>query len=105
MADKFEKRLEELKKAAHDVRLNKLLEEMVRLEMELDLLDNAEKLHYNPADKTQVKVRPAFYAYMKTLSAYKECVKLVCKQAEEVEADSPLREYLKKIKTSDTEYD
>lgn len=105
MAKEFEKRFEELKKAVNDARLNKLLEEMVRLEIELDKLGKTEMLHYNPADASQVKIRPAFYAYHKTLSAYKECVKLLVKQAEETEAESPLREYLKKIKSRDTEYE
>lgn len=106
MADKYENRLKELKKAANDARLDKLLEEMVNLERELDALNSVKKFRLNlDNEKNPIKISPAFYAYHKTLSAYKECMKLIIKQVDDTEEESPLRQYLNSIKAKDTEYD
>ena len=106
MADKYENRLKELKKAANDSRLDKLLEEMVNLERELDALNSIKKFRLNlDNEKNPIKISPAFYAYHKTLSAYKECMKLIIKQVDDTEEESPLRQYLNSIKTRDSEYD
>lgn len=105
MEEKYEKRLSELKKAVNDSKLNKLLEQVVSLEAELDMLGDVEKFRINPKNKSQVKINPAFYAYHKTLSAYKECIKLLMKQSEELEEESPLRSYLNSIKSKDREYE
>lgn len=106
MADKYENRLKELKKAANDARLDKLLEEMVNLERELDALNSVKKFRLNlDNEKNPIKISPAFYAYHKTLSAYKECMKLIIKQVDDTEEESPLRQYLNSIKTRDSEYD
>ena len=104
MDDKSEKRLKELKKITDDKCLDKLLVEMVRLENELDTLNSVEKIRVNPeCVKNPVKVLPAFYAYHKTLSAYKECIKLIVKQSGETDETSPLRDYLNNLKSRDTE--
>ena len=106
MADKYENRLKEMKKAANDARLDKLLEEMVNLERELDALNSVKKFRLNlDNEKNPIKISPAFYAYHKTLSAYKECLKLIIKQVDDTEEESPLRQYLNSIKTRDSEYD
>lgn len=101
---KSEKRLKELKNLVNDVRLEKLLIEIVKLEGDLDKLSQVEKIRVNPdCIKNPVKVTPAFYAYHKTLSAYKEAVKLLLTKTEAAE-ESPLREYLNNIKTRENEY-
>lgn len=105
MEDKYSKRLKELKNAANDPSLNKLLEEMVNLEKDLDALSTVEKYRLNPEAKTPIKISPAFYAYHKTLSAYKECMKLIIKQTGEIEEESPLRSYLKGLKNRDSDSD
>ena len=99
-----EKRLKELKNIVNDVRLEKLLIEIVKLENDLEKLNQVEKIRVN-ADcvKNPVKVTPAFYAYHKTLSAYKEAIKLLIAKTEASE-ESPLREYLNSIKARDDEY-
>ena len=97
MEEKYEKRLEELKKTSNDPKLSKLFEEMVKLEAELDDLSGVEKYRRNPNNPKQIKVDPAFYAYHKTLSAYKEIVRVLLGKCDDGEEESPLRAYLKEL--------
>lgn len=97
MTEKYEKRLEELKKNSNDPKLQKLFEEMVKLEAELDDLSGVEKYRRNPKNPKQIRVEPAFYAYHKTLSQYKEIVRVLLGKCDESEEESPLRAYLKQL--------
>lgn len=99
MIDKQKKRLEELKKTSKDPKLQKLFEEMVKLEQELDDLSGVEKYRRNPKNPAQIKIDPAFYAYHKTLSAYKEIVRVLITKCDGGEDESPLRAYFKKLNT------
>jgi hypothetical protein len=94
-----EKQLSELKK---DPKLCRLVEEMLKLEADLDKLEALPKFRVNPKDKSQVKVSPAFYAYHRTLSSYKEIVRVLSKISGEDENEiSPLRQYLNSINGND----
>lgn len=99
MIDKQKKRLEELKKTSKDPKLQKLFEEMVKLEQELDDLSGVEKYRRNPKNPAQIKIDPAFYAYHKTLSSYKEIVRVLINKCDGGEDESPLRAYFKKQNT------
>lgn len=99
MIDKQKKRLEELKKTSTDPKLQKLFEEMVKLERDLDELEGVEKYRRNPNNPAQIKVDPAFYAYHKTLSAYKEIVRVLLTKCDDGEDESPLRAYFKMLNT------
>lgn len=90
-------RKEKLRELAKDIKTAQLIEEMIVLEEKLDELKVLEFYRVNPSDKSQVKISPAFYAYHKCLSAYKEIVKLLLVETGSNDS-SPLREYLKKIK-------
>lgn len=90
-----EKQLAELRK---DPKLARLVDEMLRLEGDLDELVKLPKMRKNPNDKTQVKLSPAFYAYHRTLSTYKEIVRVLSKISGSDENEiSPLREYLNRV--------
>ena len=90
-----EKQLAELRK---DPKLTRLVDEMLRLENDLDELEKLPKLRTNPKDKTKVKLSPAFYAYHRTLSSYKEIVRVLSKISGSDENEiSPLREYLNRV--------
>lgn len=90
-----EKQLAELRK---DPKLTRLVDEMLRLENDLDELIKLPKLRTNPKDKTKVKLSPAFYAYHRTLSTYKEIVRVLSKISGSDENEiSPLREYLNRM--------
>lgn len=90
-----EKQLEELRK---DPKLTRLVDEMLRLENDLDELVKLPKMRVNPKDKTMVKLSPAFYAYHRTLSSYKEIVRVLSKISGSDENEiSPLREYLNRM--------
>ena len=90
-----EKQLAELRK---DPKLARLVDEMLRLEGDLDELVKLPKMRKNPHDKTQVKLSPAFYAYHRTLSTYKEIVRVLSKISGSDENEiSPLREYLNRV--------
>lgn len=91
-------RLEELKKTSSDPKLTVIFEEMVRLESILEDLRGVELYRRNPNNPAQVKVNPAFFAYHKTLSAYKEIVRVLLNNCDTAEEDSPLRAYLKSIR-------
>lgn len=97
MLEKYEKRLEELRKNVKDPKVERLLVEMVNLESELDELDGVEKYRHNPNNPAQIKVDPAFYAYHKTLGAYKEIVRVLLTKCEGADEESPLRAYLKEL--------
>lgn len=99
MDEKYQKRLEELKKTSNDPKLQKLFEEMVKLEQELDDLSGVEKYRRNPKNPAQIKIDPAFYAYHKTLSQYKEIVRVLLTKCDDGEDESPLRAYFKKLNT------
>lgn len=103
MIDKQKQRLEELKKTSNDPKLSHLFEEMARLEIMLDDLRDAELYRRNPNNPTQIKVEPAFYLYHKTLSAYKEIVRVLLKSCDDNGETSPLRDYLNNLKSRDTE--
>lgn len=90
-------RAEQLRAIATDVKTAQLVEEMILLEDQLEELKQVQFYKINPKDKTQIKVSPAFYAYHKCLSAYKEIVKLLIASTGSSES-SPLRDYLNKIK-------
>lgn len=98
MTEAAEKRLAELKSTSSDPKLHQLFEEMVQLEIELDDLKQCEKYRRNPKNPAQVKINPAFYAYHKTLSAYKEIVRVIMANSNEGGETSPLREYLSKLR-------
>ena len=90
-----EKQLSELRK---DPKLTRLVDEMLRLENDLDELIKLPKLRTNQKDKTKVKLSPAFYAYHRTLSTYKEIVRVLSKISGSDENEiSPLREYLNRV--------
>lgn len=101
MIDKQKQRLEELKKTSNDPKLSHLFEEMARLEIMLDDLRDVELYRRNPNNPTQIKVEPAFHLYHKTLSAYKEVVRVLLKSCDDSSEESPLRAYLKSIKSAD----
>ena len=105
MDEKYLKRLEELKKTSNDPKLQKLFEEMVKLERDLDELEGVEKYRRNPNNPAQIKVDPAFYAYHKTLSAYKEIVRVLLGKCDDGEEESPLRAYFKKLNTPEEHYE
>ena len=75
--------------------LKPLLAHMDSLEAQLKVLEAAPKFKVNPNNPEQQKILPAFYAYTKTLSAYKECLKLVLAAEKGNEEDeSPLRNFV-----------
>lgn len=92
-----EERAEKLRKLATDVKTAQLIEEMITLESQLDILKQKDFYKENPNNKAQIKVSPAFYAYHKCLSAYKEIIKLLIAATGSNET-SPLREYLKSLR-------
>ena len=105
MTEKYQTRLEELQKSSNDPKLQKLFEEMVKLEQELDDLSGVEKYRRNPKNPAQIKIDPAFYAYHKTLSAYKEIVRVLLTKCDDGEDESPLRAYFKKRNVSEEHYE
>lgn len=75
--------------------LKPLLNHMDSLEAQLKVLEAAPKFKVNPNNPEQQKILPAFYAYTKTLSAYKECLKLILAAEKGNEEDeSPLRQFV-----------
>ena len=83
--------------AEHEVNpaLKPLLVHMDSLEAQLKVLESAPKIKINPNNPEQQKILPAFYAYTKTLSAYKECLKLILAAEKGNEEDeSPLRQFV-----------
>ena len=75
--------------------LKPLLNHMDSLEAQLKVLEAAPKFRVNPNNPEQQKILPAFYAYTKTLSAYKECLKLILAAEKGNEEDeSPLRQFV-----------
>lgn len=97
MLEKYEKRLNELKKSVKDPKVERLLVEMVNLESELDELEGVEKYRHNPNNPKQIKIDPAFYAYHKTLGAYKEIVRVLLTKCDDGDEESPLRAYLNQL--------
>lgn len=91
-------RIKKLRELATDIKTSQLIEEMIVLEQKLDELKQVDFYRFNPKDKSQVKISPAFYAYHKCLSAYKEIVKLLLVEMGNSET-SPLREYLQKLRS------
>ena len=88
--DNDEEELEEVNPA-----LKPLLAHMDSLEAQLKVLETAPKFKVNPNNPEQQKILPAFYAYTKTLSAYKECLKLILAAEKGNEEDeSPLRKFV-----------
>lgn len=105
MSEENKKRLEELKKTSNDAKLQKLFEEMVRLENTLDDLKECEMYRRNPNNPAEIKINPAFYAYHKTLGAYKEIIRVLLSNCEETTEESPLRAYLKTLHTPEENYE
>jgi hypothetical protein len=97
MKDKQKQRLEELRKNIKDPKVDRLLVEMVNLESELDELEGVEKYRHNPNNPKQIKIDPAFYAYHKTLGAYKEIVRVLLTKCDDGDEESPLRTYLNQL--------
>lgn len=97
MTDKQKQRFEELRKNVKDPKVERLLVEMVNLESELDELEGVEKYRHNPNNPAQIKVDPAFYAYHKTLGAYKEIVRVLLTKCDDGDEESPLRTYLNQL--------
>lgn len=97
MTDKQKQRLEELRKNIKDPKVERLLVEMVNLESELDELEGVEKYRHNPNNPKQIKIDPAFYAYHKTLGAYKEIVRVLLTKCDDGDEESPLRAYLNQL--------
>ncbi len=92
-----EERAAKLRKLATDVKTAQLIEEMITLESQLDILKQKDFYRENPSNKARIKVLPAFYAYNKILSQYKEVIKLILAATGNSET-SPLREYLRSLK-------
>ena len=92
-------RLAELLKLSDDITIRPLFEKMVLLEAHMEKLEALPWIRVNPRDSTQQKSTPAFFEYQKTLSQYKEIVKIICKACGnfEPEEESPLREFLKRM--------
>lgn len=97
MTDKQKQRFEELRKNVKDPKVERLLVEMVNLESELDELEGVEKYRHNPNNPKQIKINPAFYAYHKTLGAYKEIVRVLLTKCDDGDEESPLRAYLNQL--------
>lgn len=97
MTDKQKQRFEELRKNIKDPKVERLLVEMVNLESELDELEGVEKYRHNPNNPKQIKIDPAFYAYHKTLGAYKEIVRVLLTKCDDSDEESPLRAYLNQL--------
>lgn len=93
-----DQRQAEILKICDDPKLRYLAGEMVRLEKELDYLRGKPKYREHPTDPSIIKVTPAFHAYSKLLSQYKEIVKLLMKETGESGDSSPLREYLNSLR-------
>ena len=75
--------------------LKPLIAHMDSLEAQLKVLEAAPKFRVNPNNPEHQKILPAFYAYTKTLSAYKECLKLILAAEKGSEEDeSPLRKFV-----------
>lgn len=75
--------------------LKPLIAHMDSLEAQLKVLESAPKFKVNPNNPEQQKILPAFYAYTKTLSAYKECLKLIlAAEKGNEEEESPLRKFV-----------
>ena len=96
-------RAEKLRELATDVKTAQLVEEMILLESQLAEIKQLPFYRINPNNKEEMKIMPAFHAYHKCLSAYKEIIKLLLKATEQSGETSPLREYLNKIKNGDLE--
>jgi hypothetical protein len=96
-------RLAELLKLSDDITIRPLFEKMVLLEEHMEKLEALPWIRVNPRDTTQQKSTPAFFEHQKTLSQYKELVKIVCKVCGnfEPEEESPLRVYMKKLNERD----
>lgn len=97
MTDKQKQRFEELRKNVKDPKVDRLLTEMVKLEADLDELEGVEKYRHNPNNPKQIKIDPAFYAYHKTLGAYKEIVRVLLTKCDDSDEESPLRVYLNQL--------
>ena len=97
MLEKYENRLNELRKSVKDPKVERLLVEMVKLEADLDELEGVEKYRHNPNNPKQIKIDPAFYAYHKTLGAYKEIVRVLLTKCDDGDEESPLRAYLNQL--------
>ncbi|WP_303836097.1 hypothetical protein [Ruminococcus flavefaciens] len=97
-----EERAAKLRELATDIKTANLIEEMITLENQLDVLKQKQFYRENPNNKSQVKISPAFYAYHKCLSAYKEIIKLLIAATGNGET-SPLREYLKSLKSRNSD--
>lgn len=97
MSNTKKERAEKLRKLATDVKTAQLIEEMITLENLLETLKQKDFYRENPNNKAQIKISPAFYAYQKCLSQYKEIVKLLLVATGSGET-SPLREYLNSLK-------
>lgn len=90
-------RTRELDGLLKDPKTRRLVQEMIKLEATLDKLAPEKIPHYrvNPKNPEQMKITPAFYAYHKTLSTYKEIVRVLIKSTQgDDEEISPLRRYL-----------
>ena len=95
-------RAKQLRELAKDVKTSQLIEEMILLEKQLDEFKVLPFYKRSPKDATKIKMTDAYYAYHKTLSVYKEIVKLLLKATEQSSAESsPLRDYLNKIRSGD----
>lgn len=95
-------RKKQLEKLRSDPKLSRLVDEMLNLEHDLDELEKLPKIKHHPKDPEKVKISPAFYAYHRTLSSYKEIVRVLSKISGESEDDiSPLRQYLNGLNNDD----
>lgn len=74
-----------------------LVEDMVYLEEQLESLRKLPKIRVNPKNKSQQAVTPAAKLYKEMLQQYTNIVRILMKASgtDEVEEDSPLREWMK----------
>ena len=70
---------------------------MITLENQLDMLKQKPFYRETLNDKSQIKIPPAFYAYQKSLTAFRGLIKLLLATLGSNET-SPLREYLKSLR-------
>lgn len=80
-----------------------LLEDVAYIEEELKVLRRLPKIRIDPDDDSRQKATPAAKQYKELLQQYNNCIKILMHAAQNAapEEESPLREYLKRMKADD----
>ena len=80
---------------------SQLIDHIVFLEKQLETLKTYPFIEINPNNPMQQRPTPAAKQYKELLQQYNGCIKLLLSAAQKNDGEetSPLREYLKKIKT------